>query len=186
MVKADFRNQDCSHNYIQRDLHPWRRHAGYLHSRHHQNRFRSRNGRPCQQRPDRRGRPNTQGAPQDQQRRDHDHGRERERRDAQDEVRLFRALGGAACSYSARRADATNRRSRADYGVFVLDTETSECLHYEAAVGYPPTRHVRVPRDVLAEHPEVEIRNDLIDCSIDVCSVEVRLCLTLSSSRRIA
>ncbi|KIP09509.1 hypothetical protein PHLGIDRAFT_102716 [Phlebiopsis gigantea 11061_1 CR5-6] len=73
-----------------------------------------------------------------------------------------------------KESGATHRtRSRADYGVFVLDTETSECLHYEAAVGYPPTRHVRVPRDVLAEHPEVEIRNDLIDCSIDVCSVEV-------------
>ena len=57
----------------------------------------------------------------------------------------------------------------------MLDTQTSQCLHYEAAVGYPPTRHVRIPRDVLAEHPEVEIRNDLIDCSIDVCSVEVRL-----------
>ena len=66
-------------------------------------------------------------------------------------------------------------RSRADYGVFVLDSQTSQCLHYEAAVGYPPTRHVRIPRDVLAEHPEVEIRNDLIDCYIDVCSIEVRL-----------
>ncbi|EKM55374.1 uncharacterized protein PHACADRAFT_120708 [Phanerochaete carnosa HHB-10118-sp] len=64
-------------------------------------------------------------------------------------------------------------RSRADYGVFVLDSQTSQCLHYEAAVGYPPTRRVRIPRDVLAEHPEVEIRNDLIDCCIDVCSVEV-------------
>ena len=70
---------------------------------------------------------------------------------------------------------ALQSRSRADYGVFILDAQTSECLHYEAAIGYPPTQHVRVPRDVLAEHPEVEIRNDLIDCSIDVCSVEVRL-----------
>lgn len=64
-------------------------------------------------------------------------------------------------------------RSRADYGIFVLDSQTSQCLHYEAAVGYPPTRRVQIPRDVLAEHPEVEIRNDLIDCCIDVCSVEV-------------
>ncbi|THG99211.1 hypothetical protein EW026_g3085 [Hermanssonia centrifuga] len=64
-------------------------------------------------------------------------------------------------------------RSRADTGVFVLDANTSECLHYEAVVGYPPTRHVKIPREVLAEHPEVEIRYDLIDCSIDVCSVEV-------------
>jgi translation initiation factor eIF-2B subunit epsilon len=31
----------------------------------------------------------------------------------------------------------------------------------------------RIPREVLESHPEIEIRNDLIDCSIDVCSVEV-------------
>ena len=67
-------------------------------------------------------------------------------------------------------------RSRGESGVFVLDAVTSECLHYEPVLGYPPTKHVAVPREILAEHPEVEIRNDLIDCSIDVCSVEVSDC----------
>ena len=57
--------------------------------------------------------------------------------------------------------------------MFVLDPNTSECLHYEPVIGYPPTPLVKIPREVLAEHPEVEIRNDLIDCHIDVCSVEV-------------
>jgi translation initiation factor eIF-2B subunit epsilon len=55
----------------------------------------------------------------------------------------------------------------------VLDAETSECVHYEPVMGYPPTTKIRIPREVLAEHPEVEIRNDLIDCCIDVCAVEV-------------
>ncbi|KAH9946000.1 nucleotide-diphospho-sugar transferase [Epithele typhae] len=64
-------------------------------------------------------------------------------------------------------------RSRAESGVYVLDPETSECLHYEPYIGYPPKPHISIPREILAEHPEVEIRNDLIDCSIDVCSVEV-------------
>ncbi|KAL6305413.1 nucleotide-diphospho-sugar transferase [Sparassis latifolia] len=64
-------------------------------------------------------------------------------------------------------------RSRGDSGVFVLDAQTSECLHYEPVTGYPPKTLARIPREILAEHPEVEIRNDLIDCSIDVCSVEV-------------
>ncbi|KAH7923504.1 nucleotide-diphospho-sugar transferase [Leucogyrophana mollusca] len=64
-------------------------------------------------------------------------------------------------------------RSRGDSAVFVLDAETSECLHYEAVTGYPPKKYASIPREILAEHPEVEIRNDLIDCSIDVCSVEV-------------
>jgi translation initiation factor eIF-2B subunit epsilon len=57
--------------------------------------------------------------------------------------------------------------------VFVLDAETSECVHYEPVMGYPPTTVTQIPREILVEHPEVEIRNDLIDCSIDVCAVEV-------------
>ncbi|KAH9857019.1 hypothetical protein C2E23DRAFT_748650 [Lenzites betulinus] len=64
-------------------------------------------------------------------------------------------------------------RSRGETGVFVLDPDTSECLHYESAVGYPATPLIQIPREVLVEHPEVEIRYDLIDCAIDVCSVEV-------------
>ncbi|CDO72848.1 hypothetical protein BN946_scf185002.g33 [Trametes cinnabarina] len=64
-------------------------------------------------------------------------------------------------------------RSRGESGVFVLDPDTSECLHYEPVIGYPPTPLIKIPREILDEHPEVEIRNDFIDCSIDVCSVEV-------------
>ncbi|KIK99306.1 hypothetical protein PAXRUDRAFT_822932 [Paxillus rubicundulus Ve08.2h10] len=64
-------------------------------------------------------------------------------------------------------------RSRGDSAVFVLDPDTSECLHYEAVTGYPPKKYANIPREILTEHPEVEIRNDFIDCSIDVCSVEV-------------
>ncbi|KAI0797687.1 hypothetical protein C8Q75DRAFT_861962 [Abortiporus biennis] len=64
-------------------------------------------------------------------------------------------------------------RSKGDSAVFVLDPETSECLHYEPITGYPPTKVARIPREVLQEHPEIEVRNDLIDCAIDVCSVEV-------------
>ncbi|KAG1877885.1 nucleotide-diphospho-sugar transferase [Suillus subalutaceus] len=63
--------------------------------------------------------------------------------------------------------------SRGDSAVFVIDPETSKCLHYEAVTGYPPKKYASIPREILNEHPEVEIRNDLIDCSIDICSVEV-------------
>ncbi|KAI0328553.1 nucleotide-diphospho-sugar transferase [Cubamyces sp. BRFM 1775] len=73
-----------------------------------------------------------------------------------------------------KESGATHRtRSKGESGVFVLDPNTSECLHYEPVIGYPPTPLVKIPREVLAEHPEVEIRYDLIDCHIDVCSVEV-------------
>lgn len=42
-------------------------------------------------------------------------------------------------------------------------------------MGYPPQSHARMPREILKEHPEVEIRNDLIDCGVDICSLEVSL-----------
>ncbi|RXW23845.1 hypothetical protein EST38_g1996 [Candolleomyces aberdarensis] len=64
-------------------------------------------------------------------------------------------------------------RSRGDSPVFVLDSETSECLHYEPAFAYPKKRLAKIPREVLVSHKEVEIRYDLLDCSIDICSVEV-------------
>ncbi|KAH9484230.1 putative translation initiation factor eIF-2B subunit epsilon [Psilocybe cubensis] len=68
-----------------------------------------------------------------------------------------------------------NHRTRAkgESSVFVLDPNTSECLHYEHLQGYPAKKGISIPREIFAEHPELDIRNDLIDCSIDVCSVEV-------------
>lgn len=64
-------------------------------------------------------------------------------------------------------------RPRGETSVFVLDSQTSECLHYESVPGYPSKALCRIPRDLLNEHPELEVRNDLIDCSIDICSVDV-------------
>ncbi|KAF8894552.1 nucleotide-diphospho-sugar transferase [Infundibulicybe gibba] len=64
-------------------------------------------------------------------------------------------------------------RTWGDSSVFVLDAETSECLHYEPIAAHPRTTIAHIPREVMEAHPEIEIRNDLIDCAIDVCSVEV-------------
>lgn len=65
-------------------------------------------------------------------------------------------------------------RSQGESAVYVVDPETSECLYYESILGHPRKKKVGIPREVLASRKEVEIRYDLIDCSIDVCSVEVR------------
>ncbi|KAJ3504968.1 hypothetical protein NMY22_g17742 [Coprinellus aureogranulatus] len=64
-------------------------------------------------------------------------------------------------------------RSRGDSPIFVVDRDTSECLHYEPAFAYPKKKLAHIPREVLNEHKEVEIRYDLMDCGIDVCSFEV-------------
>ena len=70
-------------------------------------------------------------------------------------------------------------RTLGESSVFVLDTQTSECLHYVHLQGHSRQKAVHIPRQVLKGHPSIEIRNDLIDCSVDVCSVEVRLSFLL-------
>lgn len=57
--------------------------------------------------------------------------------------------------------------------MLALDAETHECLYYEPSGGFPTRSMARIPREVLAGHAEVDLRSDLIDCGIDVCSVDV-------------
>ena len=57
--------------------------------------------------------------------------------------------------------------------VFVMDPGRERCLHYEQL--RPGQQHARLNIDgeILAECPELEVRADLIDCGIDICSPEV-------------
>ncbi|KAG9326576.1 hypothetical protein KVV02_001503 [Mortierella alpina] len=67
-------------------------------------------------------------------------------------------------------------RSVGDGAVFVLDQDSEECLHYQPVKAFKTTRQDRrmtMNMEVFDKHPEVQIRNDLIDCQIDICSVEV-------------
>ncbi|CAO3567435.1 unnamed protein product [Mortierella alpina] len=67
-------------------------------------------------------------------------------------------------------------RSVGDGSLFVLDQDSKECLHYQPVKAFKTTRQDRrmtMNMEVFDEHPEVQIRNDLIDCQIDICSVEV-------------
>ena len=75
--------------------------------------------------------------------------------------------------------DESALRSKGDSAVFVLDQDTSECLHYEPIMGYPPKTIAKIPRAILEDHANIEIRNDLIDCSIDVCALEASLPVVL-------
>lgn len=70
-------------------------------------------------------------------------------------------------------------RPLGDGGVFVLDADTNECLHYEAVPGLPLKKKTHIPRDIFEKHQNVEVRNDLIDCGIDICSVEVCVVLVV-------
>ncbi|KAF9521193.1 hypothetical protein BS47DRAFT_1378549 [Hydnum rufescens UP504] len=58
-----------------------------------------------------------------------------------------------------------------DSSILLLDTKTHECLYYE----YVASGHtiVSLPREKLNKRTDVDVRTDLLDCSIDVCSVDV-------------
>ncbi|KLO12608.1 nucleotide-diphospho-sugar transferase [Schizopora paradoxa] len=64
-------------------------------------------------------------------------------------------------------------RPRGDSSIFVVDPVTSECVYYDSVPGLPVKTHASIPRTVFEKHFELEIRNDLIDCGIDVCAFEV-------------
>jgi len=57
--------------------------------------------------------------------------------------------------------------------IFVIDEKTSECLYYDSLKLFPRKRRMVVSMEVFDKHSNVQIRNDLIDCQIDICSVEV-------------
>lgn len=57
--------------------------------------------------------------------------------------------------------------------VFVLDPTKNRCLHYEQMRPNQPSHLVTLDSDILKEHDELEIREDLIDCGIDICTPDV-------------
>ena len=65
-------------------------------------------------------------------------------------------------------------RSKRRKPVFVIDPKTERCLHYEET-GFSRGASQRISIDpiVLKEHPELEVRGDLVDCYIDICTPDV-------------
>ena len=60
----------------------------------------------------------------------------------------------------------------------MLDVDTAECLHYDAVAGVRLKKSLHILREAFIEHWDVDARNDLIVCGIDIFSVEVqRLCM---------
>lgn len=59
--------------------------------------------------------------------------------------------------------------------VFVIDPTKDRCLHYEEINPHDRSSSSRLTIDaeLLASHPEIDIRHDLIDCSIDICTPDV-------------
>ena len=70
---------------------------------------------------------------------------------------------------SEHRSKSTGRRP-----VFVIDPEADRCIHYEEMSHREKNdRYVRLTPEMLTTHSQLEIRKDLIDCYVDICTPEV-------------
>jgi translation initiation factor eIF-2B subunit epsilon len=57
--------------------------------------------------------------------------------------------------------------------IFVVDPTKNRCLHYEEMHPLQVNKHVNIDPDLISAHTEMEIRTDLIDCGIDICTPDV-------------
>jgi translation initiation factor eIF-2B subunit epsilon len=57
--------------------------------------------------------------------------------------------------------------------VFVMDPTKDRCLHYEQMRPGQTHPRLNIDGEILTDCPELEVRADLIDCGIDICSPEV-------------
>jgi translation initiation factor eIF-2B subunit epsilon len=57
--------------------------------------------------------------------------------------------------------------------VFVVDPTKNRCLHYEEMHPLQANKYVNIDPELISTHPEIEIRTDLIDCGIDICTPDV-------------
>jgi translation initiation factor eIF-2B subunit epsilon len=57
--------------------------------------------------------------------------------------------------------------------VFVVNPTKNRCLHYEEMSPLQSNKYVNIDPDLLKDHNEIEIRTDLIDCGIDICTPDV-------------
>ncbi|ORZ23764.1 translation initiation factor eIF-2B subunit epsilon [Lobosporangium transversale] len=95
-----------------------------------------------------------------------------------EEHRARRQADKSAIMTMVLKKASPHHRSRAvgDGSLFVLDQSSKECLHYQPVKAFKSTRQDRrmtMDMEIFEKHPEIQIRNDLIDCQIDICSVEV-------------
>ncbi|XP_014553451.1 hypothetical protein COCVIDRAFT_107518 [Bipolaris victoriae FI3] len=73
------------------------------------------------------------------------------------------------------REAGTNHRTKAQETspVFVIDPRKDRCLHFEQMPNREQTHYLSIDPEILSTHQEIEVREDLIDCGIDICTPDV-------------
>ncbi len=64
-------------------------------------------------------------------------------------------------------------RERCETSVFCIDPSTQECIHYEPIESESQKWGAKLDAALLESHRAIDIRYDLIDCQIDICSLNV-------------
>lgn len=73
-----------------------------------------------------------------------------------------------------REAGATHRtKARGTSPIFVIDPTKDRCLHFEQMPNRDQTHYLSIDPELLSSHQELEVRQDLIDCGIDICTPDV-------------
>lgn len=73
-----------------------------------------------------------------------------------------------------KRASPCHRsREHCEGAVFVIDSASKECLAYEPIDSELHTKKLSFDVEKLEGHPELTFRYDLMDCQIDICSLNV-------------
>ncbi|KAF2436009.1 heat shock transcription factor 2 [Tothia fuscella] len=74
-----------------------------------------------------------------------------------------------------REAEMSHRTNSHGYSpVFVIDPSKDRCIHYEQIRPHEEEeRRVNIDPELLTSHQEIEVRTDLIDCGIDICTPDV-------------
>lgn len=75
-----------------------------------------------------------------------------------------------------RKAGKNHRTKSSSFTpVFVVDPTKDRCLHYEEIDHHNPDQpnHLTIDTEIITSHAELDIRQDLIDCSIEICTPDV-------------
>jgi hypothetical protein len=65
-------------------------------------------------------------------------------------------------------------RSQEDATIVAVDKHSGQLLHYDNS---PQAHRLQVAASIFEDHPAVQLRYDLLDCRIDICSREVLVIL---------
>ena len=92
-----------------------------------------------------------------------------------DEHRARRSQNKDTIMTSVMKKASTYHRTRAlsDKPLLAIDPMNSECLMYDVIPSHPTRRKVQIETSLFKKRRCLQIRNDLIDCQIDICSPEV-------------